>query len=216
MINEKNRRMLLLSLLFIALGILVLSWNFLKSKKLYTFDTMNIMLYENVPEYILAKNMDEMVENDDIEDLAPSSETTTVVDRYYTGILEIPKINLKKGFYNIGHYLNNINSSITVLEGSSMPDVEHGNLMLAAHNGNAAISFFGKLHKLDVGDEAYVYYNKVKYVYKIVKIYDIEKTGTAKIIRTTDKTALTMITCKEGTNYEQVVYIAELQDSYEY
>ena len=40
-------------------------------------------------------------------------------------------------------------------------------------------------------------------------MYDIEKTGTANIIRNKEKTTLTLITCRHNTN-KQIVVICEL------
>ena len=39
--------------------------------------------------------------------------------------------------------------------------------------------------------------------------YDIDKTGTANIVRNAEKNTLTLITCRHNTN-KQIVYICEL------
>jgi len=213
--NLSSDQLVIIGVFIIMVGVFLLSYNYLKSKKLYAFEVMNIKLYDNSP-MVITSDEDETFENDDIEDIAPVEEeeepdqpTTPTV--YYTGILEIPKINLKKGFYDYGSSLNNVNRNVTVIETSTMPDVEGGNLILAGHNGNAAISFFGKLYKLAIGDLASVYYKGNKYTYSIVNIYTVEKTGQVSVKRTSDKTALTLITCTENSDHEQTVYIAELQ-----
>lgn len=79
-----------------------------------------------------------------------------------------------------------------------------------AHSGDAYISYFAYLYKLQVGDTAYVTYNGNKYQYNIVNIYDVEKNGVVRIIRNYDKTTLTMITCTKDNDALQTVYIAEL------
>jgi LPXTG-site transpeptidase (sortase) family protein len=208
----------------IIIGVFILFYNYLESKKILAFETMNLKLYEETqPDTVLATSPDEIgFENDEVEDATDEvptysggnysySSTST-----YTGILEIPKINLKKGFYNIGHPANNVNKNVTVIEKSNMPDVERGNLILAAHNGNASISFFGRLYKLSIGDDAYVYYNGKKYIYRIVNIYFVEKTGKVSIYRSFNATTLTLITCTQGSNTQQTVYIAELQSVEDY
>ena len=130
-------------------------------------------------------------------------------DKYY-GVLEIPRISLKRGFYNLGNRYNNIEYNVTMVEGSSMPDVTNGNLILMAHSGDAYISYFENLYKLAVGDMAYVTYKGTKYSYKIVNIYNVEKNGRVTIYRNYDKTTLTLITCTKNNDTSQTVYIAEL------
>ena len=106
--------------------------------------------------------------------------------------------------------MNNVDKGVYTLPVSNYPDVENGNLVLAAHSGNASISYFKNLWKLAVGDTANVSYNGKTYSYKIVNIYYVEKTGTVQITRNTKKTTLTLITCTKDNDNLQTVYILEL------
>ena len=90
-----------------------------------------------------------------------------------------------------------------------MPDVDRGNLILIAHSGDAYISFFAYLYRLKVGNDVFVTYNGVRYQYRIVNIYNVEKNGTVSIIRNYDQTTLTLITCTKDDSSHQTVYIAE-------
>lgn len=128
----------------------------------------------------------------------------------YVGILEIPKINLKKGFLNINSKYNTIDYNVTVIKTSTYPDVDKGNFILAAHSGTASISYFKNLYKLKKGDKANIYYKNKKYTYKIVKIYDQPKTGKLSIYRDYSKTTLTLITCTKDNKKTQTLYILEL------
>ena len=128
----------------------------------------------------------------------------------YLGVLEIPKIGLKRGFYNVGSRYNNIQYNVTMVEGSDLPDVVNGNLILMAHSGDAYISYFAYLYRLNIGDSVYVIYNGVKYHYQIVNIYNVPKTGLARVIRNHAKTTLTMFTCTKNDDYSQTFYISEL------
>lgn len=128
----------------------------------------------------------------------------------YLGVLEIPRISLKRGFYGTDSPYNNIEQNVTLVKGSTMPNVDKGNLILMAHSGDAYISFFAYLYKLNVGNDVYVTYNKVKYHYKIVNIYNVDKDGTVSIFRNYDRTTLTLITCTKDDANRQTVYIAEL------
>ena len=128
----------------------------------------------------------------------------------YLGVLEIPRIGLKRGFYNTDSRYNSIQYNVTMVDGSSLPDVNGGNLILIAHSGDAYISYFAYLWMMGVGDHAYVTYNGRKYDYQVVNIYNVEKKGMAVIYRDTSKTTLTLITCTKDSDSSQTVYILEL------
>ena len=106
--------------------------------------------------------------------------------------------------------MNNVNFNLYVLPDSTYPDIENGNLIIAGHSGNYNNSYFANLYKLDIEDTINIYYNNMKYIYKIVKIYNEEKKGTVRILRDREKTSLTLITCTKDDDYHQTVYIAEL------
>ena len=75
------------------------------------------------------------------------------------------KIGLKRGFYGSDNRYNNIQYNVAVVRGSQFPDEDRGNLILMAHSGNAYISFFRYLYKLELGDKAYVTFKGKKYTY---------------------------------------------------
>ena len=127
----------------------------------------------------------------------------------YIAVLKIPKINLEKGLVAKDSKYNNINYGVEILKESDSPDVINGNVILAAHSGTANISYFRNLDKINVGDEAIIYYQGKTYNYKFVKIYDIEKTGKAVIKRDNNTSTLTLVTCRHNTN-KQIILIAEL------
>lgn len=129
----------------------------------------------------------------------------------YIAALKIPKINLERGLVNPNSYLNNIQYNVAFLKDSAMPDQTNGNVILAAHSGNARISYFRKLDKLSIDDKVMIDYKGKTYTYSVVHIYDIEKTGKAKIIRNQNTNTLTLITCRHNTN-NQIVIICELLD----
>lgn len=134
----------------------------------------------------------------------------------YIGVLEIPKINIKRGFLNINDKGNNVNKNLQVIKGSDMPDVKNGNLIIAAHSGNSYISYFKNLHKLSNDDVAYVYFNNIKYTYKVAGKYDVEKNGKVTIHRDNKKNTLTLITCSQTDKTKQIVYILELESEENY
>lgn len=133
--------------------------------------------------------------------------TKTKID--YFAVIKIPKIGLEKGLANKGSYYNNVNRNILVVKESDMPDKDKGNVILAGHSGNGRTAYFKNLHKLERDDEVSIFYNGSEYKYKVVNQYDIEKTGTANIVRNAEKSTLTLITCRHNTN-KQIIYICEL------
>ena len=175
------------------------------------------------------KNDSELMDDDDIDDdptLDPENEdskeekkgssssnkksTKYKSNSRYLGYLTIKKINLKAGIPWKDSSMNNVDKGIYTLPVSNYPDIENGNLVLAAHSGNASISYFKNLWKLSLDDTANVSYNGKTYSYKIVDIYYVEKTGTVQIKRNTKKTTMTLITCTKNNDKLQTVYILEL------
>ena len=209
----KKSHVLVIGSFLVFIGIISLSWNYILKMRDEVFSDMRIAMMDD----IFVENHEE----DEIEDVpvvenvevnSNSSENKEYVVDYskYLGVLEIPKIRLKRGFYNIDSKYNNIKYNVTMVEGSTLPDVEFGNLILMAHSGDAYISYFAYLYKLEVGDMAYVTYAGRKYEYQIVNIYEVEKNGAVVIKRNYDKSSLTMITCTKDNDTTQTVYISEL------
>lgn len=127
----------------------------------------------------------------------------------YIGILEIPAINLRKGFYSINNRNNNVNKNIQVLDKSSMPDKENSLLTIAGHSGNGRKSFFKNLDKLNINDEIIIYYNNNEYFYKINNIYEEEKDGTIEI-KKDDYSKLVLTTCSQKDKTKQIIIEAFL------
>ena len=128
----------------------------------------------------------------------------------YIGQLSIPKIRFKRGFVKKESKYNNIEYNVTIAKEADYPDVKNGNFILMAHSGDAYISYFAYLYKLNVGDQAFVTYGGNTYKYQIVNIYNVPKTGAVTIHRNLDRTTLTLITCTKNSDTEQTVYIAEM------
>lgn len=165
------------------------------------------------------EEVEEIKVNIDEEEIKeqPKQEEKKTSNYNYIGVLEIPKINIKRGFLNIKDKGNNVNKNLQVIKGSDMPNVKNGNLIIAAHSGNSYISYFKNLHKLSNDDVAYVYFNNIKYTYKVAGKYDAEKNGKVTIHRDNKKNTLTLITCSQTDKTKQIVYILELEseESYE-
>lgn len=198
---SKNAKVTL-GILLLFLGISCLLFTYFKTIKSNIFNEKNLKYFEEVD---IAENIEEVV-----DETVPEETTTPVINYNYIGYLDIPKINLKRGFVSLNSKYNSISYNVMLIKGSSMPDVKNGNLILAAHRGNSSVSFFDKLYKLNLGDEASVTYNDKIYTYKLVNTYLEAKDGTIAIYRDENKTTLTLITCTRGDKKTQTVFIFEL------
>ena len=197
-------------------GIFLVSSSYLSAKKDKVYDNVAFEIYDaevlNNLENITGEDVSSSSPNDvndDVNDNKGSTSTTNSQKNSYIGTVEIPKINLKKGFVDPSSKYNDIEYNVTILEGSEFPDVENGNFILAAHSGTGVKAYFKDLYKLSNGDQVKVSYKGKTYTYKIVKIYTQKKQGYLTIYRNSKKTTLTLITCTKDNKKLQTVYVAE-------
>ncbi len=192
------------------IGGFFISYNYIQKKKVLAYDYMTNIFYEEKSKSEISDDKTNYQEESNKEASEEINQEEIVNTTNYIGYLEIPKINLNKGFVDIKSPDNNVEKNIYIVEGSSYPDVEKGNFIIAAHSGSGWKAFFNDLYKLSIGDSAIIKYNGKTYTYKITNIYDQEKTGTIAIYRNYNKTTLTLVTCTNNNNKSQTVYIAEL------
>ena len=175
----------------------------------------NVELVEDFFEIEDSSIKEEIVEEEVIKE-EEDKKTSSSPTYYYIAVLEIPSINIKRGLVDYKSKYNNVKYNIQIIEHSEMPDVEKSNLILAGHNGTSNVSFFNDLDKLKEDSLVYVYYNNIKYIYKINNNYEVKKDGSVEIIRNRNKNTITLITCKKDSNDKQLVYIGYLVDKVEY
>ena len=212
--NIKKSQVLLFGSLLIFIGLFSLFWNNINSLKEEIYSDMLISFSDTTKKVEKVKEVPISNEVKTIEkekDKKRKKQYAPIDYSKYLGVLRIPKINLKRGFHSTKSRYNNIEYNVTLLKGSTMPDVKNGNLVLIAHSGDAWISFFENLYKLKVGDKAYIDYKGRTYTYKIKKIYTVPKNGYVSIVRNYNRTTLTMITCTKNSDTKQSVYIAEME-----
>ena len=170
----------------------------------YSEQKINIQEQEAIEEFYEEEKI-----TDSIEEPQKIEEVEEQAKVNYIAILRIPKIKLERGLVEPSSYLNNVKYNLQWIDGSSMPDKVNGNVIIAGHSGSARVSYFRKLDQLVIGDSVSIDYKNKTYNYKVVDIYDIEKTGTAEIIKNKNTTTLTLITCRHNTN-KQIVIICEM------
>lgn len=195
--------------LITLVGGFFLSYNYIEAKKIVAYDYMANVFY-NGREIVKKEEQQEIKEEEATREEVKEEELPEEISNEYIGYLNIPKINLTKGFLDIRSPENDVEKNILVVEGSNYPTTNKGNLILAGHSGTGWKAFFNDLYKLEVNDTAYVTYKNKKYVYRIVNIYTQPKVGKIAIYRNYDKTTLTLITCTNTSSTTQTIYIAEL------
>ena len=206
-IKDKRRKkswFIIIGSLIIVLGFSLLSFDFIKPYVDENTEEKSLEQFYIKEEQIIDKN--DKTTPDEVE-----KEKKPKVKYDYIAVLKIPKINLEKGLVEKNSKYNNINYGVQILKESDSPDVINGNVILAAHSGTANISYFRNLDKLDLGDDAIIYYQGNTYNYKVVKKYDADKTGKINIKRDRNTSTLTLITCRHNTD-KQIVIILELQN----
>lgn len=220
-IKLKNSVILLIGISIIFIGVGMGFYEYFLERKEKAFSEMSIMLFEHeIPEKIESDDkLNEKIEEKKEEEQNPSEPTPEKPQAptyNYIGILEIPKIGIKRGFLDFNSRYNNVDYNITLITGSTFPNEENNNLILAAHSGNCTVCYFDNLYKVGMNDIAYVYYKGIKYAYKVVNIYEVPKVGTVAIHRDYSKNTLTLITCTRNSNTKQTVYILELTSKENY
>lgn len=208
----KNSQLIQIGFLLILVGIGVVCIQPFQARKLKAIDTMNQKILERETDDTTSKSKEivsDVPTENIVEGTADIQETHEESSEKvsYEGILEIPSIHLKRGFVSKGSSQNKVSRNITILKESSMPNVEKGNFILAAHSGTAASSYFKNLEKVKVGDFVYVTYRGKKYTYQIDHQYRVPKTGELNIYRDRSKRTITLITCASDNDIEQVVMI---------
>ena len=152
-IQSKNKIVVLLGVILFICGIFLLLNNYFNEKIDYAYSYMNNLLLLKESEEELYELEEEVVNS--IESTSSSLENETVKEeekkeevyvdpylKYYVGYLEIPSINLNKGFTAIDSPYNTVSKNIEVVKGTSYPDAKLGNFILAAHSGNSYLAYF--------------------------------------------------------------------------
>lgn len=204
-IKKGNKsQLIIVGSLLILLGVGIIGGKYLYN---YIQDKKEEKLIETF--YEEQEEIEEAVEEEPVEEEVVEEPTTNTTPINYIAVIKIPKIGVEKGLCDKGSYCNNVNRNIQILKESDYPDKEKGNVMLAGHSGNGRTSYFKNVDKLTKDDDVSIFYNGIEYRYKVVNMYDVEKTGTADIVRNAEKSTLTLVTCRHNTN-KQIIVICEL------
>lgn len=191
--TKKKANINLIGFLLISIGLFIIIFRFCYSCLSLKLEEESIdayiKKYENVDSYINKNN---------------NKKNQQFFVKDYIAILEIPKINLKKGLIMATKDFKSINYAVSIDRNSKFPN-ESGNFILYAHAGNSKISYFKDINKLVIGDIVNVYYLNDNYRYIVSNKYEIKKTGYLSLNEDCSNNCLILITCVHNTNKQLVI-----------
>ena len=147
--KEKNKnkdfksQILVIGSFLILIGLFIIGYHIYSDYNLKRIEKDNVQEFfeeEQVVEDITQENKFVEVENKNI----------SKTNYNYIAVLEIPKINIKRGLSQEKYY-NNVNRNVEILKGSDMPNIFKGNFILAGHSRSGRVSYFKNLDKLVIG-----------------------------------------------------------------
>lgn len=201
MVNKKK----LYSFICIILGLLFMTYGIINYYQFYKRGYIDDKKKDiDIKEFYDTTSHNNYIENStmDIEEQKVSKENT--IDNVIA-IINIPKINLERGLYDINSEQNNVDYNVEILDGSIMPNEENSHLFLASHSGSSKYAYFNDLSKLEIGDKINLFFEGTKYIYEVNKIFEVEKDEKIDINGLSNVKMLTLITCHIGTNKQIVV-----------
>ena len=196
----RNNILTILSIILILSCILIKIYDLYKKEKVIQKEIEEI-------NYIIETPKEKENENIQKEEKKVKKESKYI----YEAVLEIPKINLRKGLVKSTKNFDSINYAVSIDEHSIYPN-EIGNFILYAHSGNSSISYFDNLKYLDINDEIKIYYKGKWYFYNVLKKYEIDKNGMLSIYNDGISKYITLTTCSQENKNKQIVILGKQKD----
>ena len=168
---------------------------FLASISAFFVSISKAIYYESQKDRIIIETVINEINGEPLKKEEKKINTNNKIEDKYKIILEIPKINLKKGILSKEDKNNNVDKNVTILDYSVYPG-EAGNIYIAAHSGTGLHSYFNNIDKLKTNDIINLYYNKKKYIYSLYDIKLIKKNEKISLI-SKEKNNLFLITCSQ-------------------
>jgi len=142
----------------------------------------------------------------------PQKKVVTPVNTY---LLSIPKLKIDKAHVVIGG--DDLNNSLVHYGGTGLPG-EYGNAVIFGHsvlpqffNPQNYRTIFSTLPTLEVGDDAYITFDRVTYRYRVDQMIVRDPTDLAALEQRYDDSYITLITCvPPGTYWKRLNVRAKL------
>lgn len=188
-----NKQFVTIALIIVLCGIAIIGHDYFMSKRENAYEKMSIMLSQE-PEYVEEVTDTQSDNQPSVGDTSGKVKKKKITYNYI-GRLKIPTIGFNRGFVAYGTSGNNVDQNIAIMQGSTYPNNDYSNFILAGHNGSRWNAFFSKIDRLKLGDMAYVTYKGKQYSYKLVKKYKDRQGDGVTLYRHSAKKQLTLITC---------------------
>lgn len=132
--------------------------------------------------------------------------------------LSIPKLKIDSAEVILGS--EDLKKSLIQYPKTAMPG-QFGSPVIFGHsvlpqffNPKSYVTIFSTLHKLKQGDEIIVDYDRVRYKYLVLEMYEVQPTDLSVLEQRFDGRYLTLITCSPpGTYLRRLVVKAQLADN---
>ena len=122
--------------------------------------------------------------------------------------IEIPNINLKKEFFVDTIKFKN-QKNIRMYSEFGRPNLENSNTIIGAHSGTSKYSYFKNLYKIKQNSYIFINYENTIYKYIVYDVFYVDE-NDLKILNTSGKSMLTLITCKNFNRSKRLIILAEL------
>lgn len=120
------------------------------------------------------------------------------------GKLIINKININHNLYDINNPQNNVDKNITILSGSTSPELKESIIFIAAHSGTGKTAYFKNLDKLNKNDNITLIYKNKKYNYIVKEKWETNKNGYLDIQKE-NINQLILTTCSPNKKNKQLI-----------
>lgn len=119
-------------------------------------------------------------------------------------VLNVPSININLVVKKAYKDFNNLNKNLVYYERNNFND----KIIIFGHSGMGYATFFNRLDELSENEEAYLYKDNKKAIYKVSDIYTISYKDI-DILKNDEKNTLLLITCdKKRKNLRLVVKLS--------
>lgn len=123
----------------------------------------------------------------------------------YSLVIDEINLNLNYTIMSIKDDVNNL----AMFKEYGRPNIEKTNTIMGAHSGVGPKALFNDITKLDIGDIIRLYYSNELYTYKVIEIKEVKDTDLS-ILDNTNKSILTLLTCKLFDSSKRIVVISEM------
>lgn len=196
MLTKKAKNIIAILIIFCSISCII--YKYYNEKNINEFEKTSVEVF--IKETVKRKEVD--------KEKKTKSKANEVIN--YIAVLEIPKINLKRGLVDPNSPRNNVGDNIQIIKPVSMPDEEDSTFILASHSGSSRVAFFNRLNELSKHDDVFVYYKGYKYRYRIKENYNTKKTGSILVNKSDNESVIILTSCSPS-NTMQLVYIGILE-----